>query len=35
MYRARPEKVQEKVIDVIRILHDAMDFARRVPPGID
>ena len=31
MYRAR----QEKVIDVIRILHDAMDFARHVSPNID
>ncbi len=31
MYRAR----HENVIDVVRILHDAMDFARHVPPDID
>jgi toxin ParE1/3/4 len=31
MYRAR----RENVIDVIRILHDAMDFARHLPPEID
>lgn len=31
MYRAR----HENVIDIIRILHDAMDFARHVPPDID
>jgi toxin ParE1/3/4 len=31
MYRAR----HESVIDVIRILHDAMDFARHVPADID
>jgi toxin ParE1/3/4 len=31
MYRAR----HGNVIDVIRILHDAMDFARHVPPDID
>jgi len=31
MYRAR----QEKVSDVIRILHDAMDFARHVLPDLD
>ena len=31
VYRAR----HENIIDVIRILHDAMDFARHIPPDID
>lgn len=31
MYRAG----QGNVIDVIRILHDAMDFTRHIPPDID
>jgi toxin ParE1/3/4 len=28
MYRAKPEQV----IEIVRILHDAMDFARHIPP---
>lgn len=31
MYRAAPGHV----IEVVRILHDAMDLARHVPPGLD
>jgi toxin ParE1/3/4 len=31
MYRARPDRI----IDVVRILHDAMDFARHVPTKLD
>ena len=30
VYRAR----HENIIDVIRILHDAMDFARHIPPDL-
>jgi toxin ParE1/3/4 len=30
MYRAR----HGNLIDVVRILHDAMDFARHIPPDL-
>ncbi len=34
MFRIAPDPAGGELIEVVRILHDAMDLARHIPPGI-